>query len=74
MADQFVYGVHAVMAVLANRHRVTKALYLTQDRVDKRVQDVLELAERAQIYVFQIVHIKELSRWPQACQTTVSMT
>ncbi len=51
MSDQYVYGVHAVAALLANRHRVTKVLYLTQDRIDKRVQDLLKLAEQANIPV-----------------------
>ena len=71
MADQFVYGVHAVMAVLANRHRVTKALYLTQDRVDKRVQDVLELAERAQIPVERLPAKKMDLRFPDCAHQGV---
>lgn len=44
MSDQYVYGVHAVAALLANRHRKTKTLYLTQDRVDKRITDLLTIA------------------------------
>ena len=49
MSDQYVYGVHAVAALLANRHRVTKVLYLTQDRIDKRVQALVVLAEKSTI-------------------------
>lgn len=51
MSEQFVYGVHAVSALLANPHRVIKTLYVSQDRVDKRLQDVLDKAEQAQISI-----------------------
>ena len=64
MSDQFVYGIHAVAAVLSNRHRVTKALYLTQDRVDKRVQDIVTLAEQAQIPVERLPAKKMDLRFP----------
>ncbi|HBI21785.1 MAG TPA: 23S rRNA (guanosine(2251)-2'-O)-methyltransferase RlmB [Legionella sp.] len=64
MSDQYVYGVHAVAALLANPHRVTKALYLTQDRVDKRVQDLLVLAEQAQIPVERYAAHKMDLRFP----------
>lgn len=47
MSDQYVYGVHAVAALLANRHRKTKVLYLSQDRVDKRITDLLAMAADA---------------------------
>lgn len=55
MSHQYIYGVHAVLAVLANPNRVVNALYLSQDRVDHRVQEVLMLADRAGISV---------ERWP----------
>lgn len=45
MTEQWVYGIHAVTAVLANRYRVTKALYLTVDRVDQRIQTIIARAE-----------------------------
>ena len=64
MADQYVYGVHAVNALLSNRHRVTKALYLTQDRVDKRVQTVISLAEKAQIPIERLSAQKMDNRFP----------
>jgi len=44
MTEQFVYGVHAVAALLANHHRPTKTLYINQDRVDTRIQELLQLA------------------------------
>lgn len=44
MSDQYVYGVHAVAALLTNRHRPTKVLYINQDRLDARMQDLLRMA------------------------------
>ncbi len=49
MTDQYVYGVHAVAALLANRLRSTKRLYVNQERTDKRLQDLLHLAEQGHI-------------------------
>jgi 23S rRNA (guanosine2251-2'-O)-methyltransferase len=49
MSDQYVYGIHAVAALLANRHRTTKVLYLARDRADRRVQELLTLAEQNNI-------------------------
>lgn len=51
MSEQFVYGVHAVSALLANPHRVTKKLIVSQDRMDKRVQDLLDKAIQAKISI-----------------------
>lgn len=65
MSDQYVYGVHAVAALLANRHRVTKILYLTQDRVDKRVQELIALAEKAQIPVERLAAHKMDQRFSE---------
>lgn len=49
MSEQFVYGVHAVSALLANPHRVTKRLFVSQDRLDKRIQELLDKAIAAGI-------------------------
>ena len=51
MTDEYVYGVHAVAALLANRIRPTKILYVNQERVDKRIQELLEVAEKLSIPV-----------------------
>lgn len=64
MAEQWVYGIHAVTAVLANRHRVTKALYLTIDRVDERIQGILALAEKMGIPVERLAAKKMDARFP----------
>lgn len=51
MSDQYVYGVHAVAALLNNPHRSTKVLYVSQERMDKRIQALLAKAEAAKISV-----------------------
>ncbi|WP_165474744.1 23S rRNA (guanosine(2251)-2'-O)-methyltransferase RlmB [Legionella nagasakiensis] len=51
MSEQFVYGVHAVAALLANPHRRIKKLYLNQERVDSRIQDLLHTARQRAVPV-----------------------
>jgi 23S rRNA (guanosine2251-2'-O)-methyltransferase len=51
MSEHFVYGVHAVSALLANPHRVTKKLFIAEGRVDKRIQDLIDKANHAQIII-----------------------
>ena len=51
MSEQLVYGVHAVFALLTNPHRIINKLFISQDRVDKRLQEVLDKAEQAQISI-----------------------
>lgn len=55
MTENYVYGVHAVAALLANPHRATKKLYVNLERVDRRIQDLLDLA------VEQAIPIDKLS-------------
>ncbi|KTD03845.1 23S rRNA (guanosine(2251)-2'-O)-methyltransferase RlmB [Fluoribacter gormanii] len=49
MSEQYVYGVHAVSALLTNPHRVTKKLYISEDRVDKRLQDIIDKAIQSHV-------------------------
>ena len=51
MSEQFVYGVHAVYALLSNPHRVINKLFVSQDRIDKRLQEVLDKAEQLQVII-----------------------
>jgi 23S rRNA (guanosine2251-2'-O)-methyltransferase len=48
---ELVYGLHAVVALLANPHRQTKKLYINQERVDKPIQEILRVALQQQILV-----------------------
>jgi len=51
MTDQLVYGVHAVTALLSNRHRKTKTIFVNQERDDQRIQALCDLAGRHQVPV-----------------------
>lgn len=51
MNEQYVYGLHAVTALLTNRYRSIKVLYVNQERVDKRLHDLLDLAQQNNIPV-----------------------
>jgi len=48
---ELVYGIHAVLALLANPYRQTKHLYINQERTDKYVQEILNSALQLQIPV-----------------------
>ncbi|KTC75337.1 tRNA/rRNA methyltransferase [Legionella birminghamensis] len=49
MADQLVYGLHAVTALLKHPHRPVHRLLLSQERQDNRIQQLVKLAEHAGI-------------------------
>lgn len=53
MSEQWVYGLHAVKALLTNPHRKTYRLHVSEERNDQRVQRLLELAKQASIPVEQ---------------------
>lgn len=54
MSEQFVYGVHAVSALLTNKHRRTKRLYISQERMDNKIKSILEKANQLGIVVEQL--------------------
>lgn len=51
MNEHLVYGVHAVSALLINPHRTTYTLFVNQERVDKRIQGIVDRAMHAQVAV-----------------------
>lgn len=51
MSEHFVYGLHAVKALLNNRHRPTNKLIINQERDDNRLQAIIDLASARQIPV-----------------------
>lgn len=63
MSEQFVYGVHAVSALLSNPHRVVNKLFISQDRTDKRIQTVLDQAEQMNIPLEQLSSAKMNQRF-----------
>lgn len=65
MTELYVYGVHAVKALLANRHRPTKKLYVNQERLDKRLEALLELAKASQVVIEPLSAQKMNQRFPE---------
>ncbi|MDX2345757.1 MAG: 23S rRNA (guanosine(2251)-2'-O)-methyltransferase RlmB [Legionella sp.] len=51
MAEHFIYGLHPVRALLNNPLRETYKLYASNNRKDKRLEEVLKLARDANIPV-----------------------
>jgi 23S rRNA (guanosine2251-2'-O)-methyltransferase len=51
MSEHFVYGLHAVAALLANPHRKTHQLFVSEERMDKRFQDLIDLARKAAVTI-----------------------
>jgi 23S rRNA (guanosine2251-2'-O)-methyltransferase len=51
MTEHYVYGIHAVTALLTNPHRLTKKLFINQDRLNRRLEELVDLAARQQIPV-----------------------
>jgi len=51
MTKEFIYGVHAVNALLNNTHRNITALYVNQSRTDLAIQDILNISKQKGINV-----------------------
>ena len=49
MSDHYVYGLHAVSALFLNPHRQVKVLYVNHDRIDKKLQHIVQSAEQRHI-------------------------
>ena len=61
-----VYGVHAVHALLVQRHRVTHQIYMNSERRDTRMQELLELIEEMNIPI-QYLSTKALDQRFPGC-------
>jgi 23S rRNA (guanosine2251-2'-O)-methyltransferase len=64
MSEHFVYGLHAVAALLSNPHRQTYKLYINQERLDKRLHDLLDKAAQAAIPIESLTTQKMNQRFP----------
>ncbi len=64
MAEQLVIGFHAVKALLRSKYRKAQRLVINQDRVDQRIQDILQFAVLDDIPVEQISTQKMEQRFP----------
>ena len=51
MTDHYVYGVHAVKAVLANPQRKIDKIYLNSERTDEKIKQIETLARQQSIRI-----------------------
>ncbi|KTD07622.1 23S rRNA (guanosine(2251)-2'-O)-methyltransferase RlmB [Legionella jamestowniensis] len=65
MSEHFVFGLHAVHALLVNPHRPTKKLYVSQERLDKKLQMLLDLAEQKGIPIERLTVQKMHQRFAE---------
>lgn len=65
MNEQYVYGLHAVSALLANPHRMIKKLFVNQDRIDKRLHEFLVKAESAHVPIEKLSAQKMNQQFPE---------
>jgi 23S rRNA (guanosine2251-2'-O)-methyltransferase len=54
MSEQLVFGLHAVSALLSNENRLIKQLYVSQDRKDSRMNELLTQAQTLGVHVIQL--------------------
>lgn len=64
MSEQYVYGLHAVKALLDNSYRTTKKLVVNQERLDEKIQAILALAERRHVVVEKVNQQTMNQRFP----------
>ncbi|KTD22768.1 tRNA/rRNA methyltransferase [Legionella lansingensis] len=63
MSEQYVYGLHAVHALLNSPHRPTKKIYVSQDRLDQKLQRLIDLALQKNIPIEKLTHQKMNQRF-----------
>lgn len=66
MTDQYIYGMHAVTALLQNPHRQVRQLIVANDRQDQRMSKLLELAAKKSVAVESMGMQKINQRFPDA--------
>lgn len=54
MSEQYIYGIHAVQALLNSDKRTVTGLFVQAEREDKRIQAILQLAEAQKISVHKL--------------------
>jgi 23S rRNA (guanosine2251-2'-O)-methyltransferase len=64
MSEQYVYGIHAVKALLSHSFRTTTMLFVNQERMDKRINDLLQIAEQRHITIEHLSAHKMDLRFP----------
>jgi 23S rRNA (guanosine2251-2'-O)-methyltransferase len=64
MADHYIYGLHAVTQALTNPHRTLSMLYINQNRIDIRMQDLLEQALARAVPLTKLSQLALSQRFP----------
>lgn len=64
MTDQTIVGIHAVTALLNNPGRVVKQVYLSTERNDQRLDNIVTLAEQRHLLVERLTPQKMNQRFP----------
>lgn len=72
MSDHDIYGIHAVSAALKNPHRTVKKLYINQDRIDSRLQALVDNAEARGIPVEKLTSQTLNKRFPDVTHQGVA--
>lgn len=66
MAEQWIYGLHAVHALLTNPHRSIKRVIISSERHDQRVQEIIQKAETRNVVVETLTAAQLKQRFPDA--------
>jgi 23S rRNA (guanosine2251-2'-O)-methyltransferase len=61
MSEQLIYGLHAVTALLKSRYRTPKKIIINSQRIDKRIQNLILLANESNIVIEESTS-QEMSR------------
>lgn len=70
MNERYVYGMHAVTALLVNQ-RPVRMLYMKQDRTDRRIENILTLAEQQGVPITPLSIEKMNQRFTEAAHQGV---
>lgn len=65
MSEHFVYGVHAVSALLNNPHRTVYKLLVCDERHDKRLEELIDKAQHAAITIEKLSTAKMNQRFAE---------
>ncbi len=67
MMQNYIYGLHAVQAALQHNAAQIKVIYIQKGRVDKRIKDMINLAQESQISI-QEIEKKQLDKMAEQHQ------
>lgn len=56
MSDRYVYGIHAVAALMANPKRLAREIFVSRERADERILALIAQAEAQKIAIKRLSH------------------